>query len=491
MTEEKSQKRPSRKKKDTVVFTPEKTRIAFFGGAFNRDVLEGIINLKRAGYSIAYGVHDPREMPILKQADIPYYKKTEDVVAGCEIVITSCLSDQVRRLYTKEGGILDSLDPHTYCLDLSFCSPRISRELHSLAALKDIYYVDAPLDALGPDETTIIFAGGEPKPRNELMPLFPYLAHIIQTYDKPGDGQAAIYAAFHSLISSIMEVSTLILRCRKMKLSNENTLKTLSVTKNNSRAYTEYAPKILAHDYAGKTDLWHWFDILASMLQISDSYRVEEAIINAAHWLCVHVMRIGGEHLGLQALEILGEGKEVAEELGLDWKICSNIFDDEEANFGDYEDYEDMGDFGNPDDMDYHDLESVMKEMIEDDNEEQMIDEELEEARKSIIDFIQNHLEDLDSLNCGMPPLDAIKKYSSSMDLEAAGISDDDDEDETDEEIEENLNRLIAELDEIVEQNRREKLNRSNDNDLDEASELDKLHARRAFNYFDNFFSQN
>ena len=240
---------PRAKKKTSLDL--KNVRIVFFQDAdyisdFRMD--EKIAAFKKAGYKVSYyrqhfkpanGAND----------DTACYFDTEEALVGCQILITLCKSENLKELYLNEKGILETLDSGAYCLDFSFCNAQTSREIQTLAALKDIHYVDAPFDCLGPEESTIMFVGGEEKPRNDLMPLLPYFANTIECYEKPGDGQIAIYIAYHALFSGILEASTLILCYRRMGLSKKGILKALNDAGCASRIYREYVPKMLNEDY--------------------------------------------------------------------------------------------------------------------------------------------------------------------------------------------------------------------------------------------------
>ena len=129
------------------MISPLDTRIAFFGGAAQPAVVEAIVKLKTAGFDVVVASHDPREAPALRDAGVTFIDDRMEALLGSQVVITSLhTSADVENLYLGDEGLLELMDPGTFCIDLSVSSPRLAREIQAVAAVSDIEVLDRRID---------------------------------------------------------------------------------------------------------------------------------------------------------------------------------------------------------------------------------------------------------------------------------------------------------------------------------------------------------
>ena len=132
------------------MISPLDTRIAFFGGSAQPAVIEAIAKLKMSGFDVVVASHDPREAPALREVGAVFIDDRMEALLGSQVVITSLRTTaEVENLYLGDEGLLELMDPGTFCIDLSISSPRLAREIQAVAAVSDIEVLDAPIVCVG------------------------------------------------------------------------------------------------------------------------------------------------------------------------------------------------------------------------------------------------------------------------------------------------------------------------------------------------------
>ena len=317
------------------------TQIVFFGGAVNPPALEAIVKLKQAGFDVIDAQHDSREAAVLRTVGIPHIADRATAVNECQVVVSSCAtSAEVEDLYLGDDGLLELLDSGTVCIDASFSSPRLAREIQALAATRDIFFIDAPITALGEKEESLVFVGGDAQAREEASPLFPYLAHKVVLQDGPGAGQMAALVAYVGLAGSIMGTVEAISIGHIAGFAGSDAVNALASTSAGSRALVDYAPKMLLHDYDGRIDVHRFLDALDVVLDLAEECDVSVPLVETVYQLSELLSTVGGDNLNIQALALLYEDEETCARYGLDWALADEeYYDDEDGEDFDLEEF--------------------------------------------------------------------------------------------------------------------------------------------------------
>lgn len=310
------------------MLSPLDTRIAFFGGAANAAVVEALLKLKTAGYDLVIASHDPREAPALRDAGATFIDDRMEALLGCQIVITSLhTTSDVEELYLGDEGLLELMDPGTYCIDVSMSSPRLASEIQAVAAVSDIEVLDAPIVNLGNHEEAVVFVGGDPQTQELLSPLFPYLAPIVMPQEAAGEGQFAAMICVIALAGSLMGAVEAVSLAHIAGFPEKAALNALASTSGGSRALVDYIPQVLMHDYSGKIDISTFLDMLDVALDAADELEVTVPMTETAYQLYELLQTVGGEDLNIQALALLYEDEQTCADYGLDWALAENFND--------------------------------------------------------------------------------------------------------------------------------------------------------------------
>lgn len=317
------------------------TQIAFFGGGVNPSALEALVKLKQAGFDVLDAQHDSREAAVFRTAGIPHIADRATAVNECQAVLSSCAtSEEVEELYLGDDGLLELLDAGAVCIDTSFSSPRLAREIQALAATRDIFFIDAPITALGEREESLVFVGGDAAAREEASSLLPYLGQKIVVQDGPGMGQMAALVAYVGLAGSIMGMVEAISIGHIAGFPGSDAVNALASTSAGSRALVDYAPKVLLHDYDGRIDVHHLLDALDVVLDVAEECEVSLPLVETVYQLSELLSTVGGGELNIQALALLYEDEETCARYGLDWTLADEeYYDDEDDEEFDLEEF--------------------------------------------------------------------------------------------------------------------------------------------------------
>lgn len=308
------------------MMSPLDTRIAFFGGAANLAVVDGILKLHAAGFDVVVAGHDPRESPQLRDAGIPFVDNRVEAFMGAQIAITSLRDPgEVENLYLGDESLLELMDPGTYCIDMTFSSPRLAREIQAVAAVSDIEVLDAPLVNVGDHEEPILFVGGEQETQKLLSPLFPYLATTIMPQEGPGEGQFAAMISIIALAGSLMGAIEAVSLAHIVGFPEKSALNALASTSGGSRALVDYIPQVLQHDYSGSIRVESFLEMLEVALDTAEELEVTVPMTETAFQLCELLRTVGGESLNIQALALLYEDEKTCAEFGLDWALADGF----------------------------------------------------------------------------------------------------------------------------------------------------------------------
>ncbi len=308
------------------MLSPLDTRITFFGGAAQPAAVEAIVRLKMAGYDVVVASHDPREAPALRDAGVVFVDDRMEALLGSQVVITSLRTTaDVENLYLGDEGLLELMDPGTFCIDLSISSPRLAREIQAVAAVSDIEVLDAPIVCVGEHEQPVAFVGGDPQAQETLSPLFPFLAPRIMPQEAAGDGQFAAMISIIALAGSLMGAVEAISLAHIAGFPEKNALNVLASTSGGSRALVDYIPQVLGHDYTGAIDIASFLDMLDVALDVAEELEVTIPMTETAYQLYELLQVVGGEEMSIQALALLYEDEQTCADYGLDWALADGF----------------------------------------------------------------------------------------------------------------------------------------------------------------------
>ena len=227
-------------------------RIGFIGiGVMGKSMAE---NLMKHGYSLTvYSRTKKKAEPLLKQgaswADSP-----AECARGQEAVITMVgYPKDVEEVYFGEEGILKTISPGSYVIDMTTTSPRLSERIYEEGKSRGVYALDAPVsggDSGARNATLSIMVGGEKQAYEACMELFACMGTEIHYEGEAGKGQHTKMANQIALAGAIAGVCEALSYGRSQGLSLPTMLDSISKGAAGSWQMSHMAPRILEGDMA-------------------------------------------------------------------------------------------------------------------------------------------------------------------------------------------------------------------------------------------------
>jgi 3-hydroxyisobutyrate dehydrogenase-like beta-hydroxyacid dehydrogenase len=136
--------------------------------------------LHSSGWHLQAWNRSPQPANELKEVGIAIAPSIADLVAGCDVILSSLANDDaVRSVYLDKGGVLSEAKPGTVILEMSTISPELSRSLHREAHSRDGNFLDVAISGSTPavDAGTItLLAGGDKDTFEQCIPIFESIA---------------------------------------------------------------------------------------------------------------------------------------------------------------------------------------------------------------------------------------------------------------------------------------------------------------------------
>ncbi len=302
------------------------TRICFIGGACSSAAVEAVGALRHAGYDVIANGCDPRENAVFMQADVPIVRSRIEALADADVIIT-CYAhpEDGEDLYMGDNGLIELARPETYLVDLSLNTPRLAQEIHAMASVNDLIYIDAPLINTGEREESVCFVGGDPKASDAIGVLLPYIATTILRQDSPGEGMLAACLSIIGMAGTVMGAIEAISIAKITGFKAHNALGALATTGAASRALVDYVPQVLENNFDGRFAVYEFLNMLDVALLCSEDLNVTLPMTETAYQLYDLLSVVGGDELNIQALALLYEDEATCAKYGLDWALAEDV----------------------------------------------------------------------------------------------------------------------------------------------------------------------
>lgn len=285
-------------------YEPDSTRIGWVGTGVMGTSMCG--HLVAAGYPMTvYSRTRERAEPLLERgagwADSP-----AQVAARSDIVFTMVgYPADVRQVMLGDDGVLSTLRSGGVIVDMSTSEPSLARELFATAARQGVDSVDAPVsggDVGARNAALSIMVGGDEAVVERLRPLLGLLGTTIVHQGPAGAGQHTKMVNQTLIASGMVGVCEALLYAHQAGLDPERVLQSVGGGAAGSWSLTNYAPRMLAGDYAPGFMVEHFIKDME--ITLAEARRMDLALpgLALAHELYLALRAQGGGRDGTQAL---------------------------------------------------------------------------------------------------------------------------------------------------------------------------------------------
>lgn len=219
-------------------------------------------HLLKAGHPLhVYTRTKKKAEPLIEEGAI-WEDSVAELAKKVEIVITIIGTPKdVEEVYFGEGGLIENAKPGTYLVDMTTSKPSLAIEIYERAKEKGIHALDAPVsggDVGARNAKLAIMVGGDEEDFEAILPIFQVMGENIVLQGKAGAGQHTKMVNQISIAPAMIGLAEALIYTKKAGLDPEKVLKTISTGAAASWNLTNYAPRILACDFAPGFAIKHY-----------------------------------------------------------------------------------------------------------------------------------------------------------------------------------------------------------------------------------------
>jgi len=285
-------------------YDPESTRIGWVGTGVMGTSMCG--HLLAGGYpTTVYSRTRGRAEPLVERgaswADSP-----AELAARSDVVFTMVgYPADVREVMLGDDGVLSTIRSGGVIVDMTTSEPSLARELFAAAAERGVDSVDAPVsggDVGARNGALSIMVGGGDAVVERLRPLLGLLGTTIVHQGPAGAGQHTKMVNQTLIASGMIGVCEALLYAHKAGLDPERVLESVSGGAAGSWSLTNYAPRMLAGDFAPGFMVDHFIKDME--ITLAEARRMNLALpgLALAHELYLALRAQGGGRDGTHAL---------------------------------------------------------------------------------------------------------------------------------------------------------------------------------------------
>lgn len=211
----------------------------------------------------------------------------------------------VEEVYFGKGGILGSVKPGTYVIDMTTTSPQLSARIYKSAREKGVFALDAPVSGgdIGAQKGTLsIMVGGDREAFDACIPLFDALGTNTIYEGGAGFGQHTKMANQIALSGIIAGVCEALAYARAVGLDAQTMLDSIGAGAAGSWQMNNMAPRILKGDFAPGFFIKHYIKDMTIASEEAECAGISLEILNDVCRMYQDLAQRGMGDLGTQAL---------------------------------------------------------------------------------------------------------------------------------------------------------------------------------------------
>ena len=212
-------------------------------------------NILKAGHPlVAYDIQ-PAKNERIAALGAQVASGPADVARRAQTVISMVdTTAQAEEVIVGPGGFIEAAQPGDLVISMSTIDPMALRTMHEKLAAKGIALIDAPVSGMdkgAKDGTLKSFVGGDPAVLERARPVLRAMASDITHVGAIGQGCAMkMINNMLAQINRIVIAEALVLGA-KAGLDPKQMVELIGKATGNSAAFQIYAPRMLAHNFAG------------------------------------------------------------------------------------------------------------------------------------------------------------------------------------------------------------------------------------------------
>jgi 3-hydroxyisobutyrate dehydrogenase len=264
------------------------------------------LNLIGAGYKLKVYTRTKSKATAVLDAGAQWCESVVDCVKGVSAVITIVgYPADVRDIYLKAGGIVDSADSGTILIDMTTSEPSLAVEISNSARSKNMAAIDAPVSGgdIGAKSAALsIMCGAERDTYQAALPIFEVLGKTIVLQGPTGSGQHTKMCNQIAIATNMIGVMEALLYARKSGLDPMTVLDSIGTGAAGSWSLTNLYPRVVKDDFDPGFYIIHFIKDMEIAVKESASLGLTLPGLNMALAFYKELDKEGEGMLGSQAL---------------------------------------------------------------------------------------------------------------------------------------------------------------------------------------------
>ena len=263
-------------------------------------------HLMASGYPVTVFNRTRERARSLLERGAAWADSPQAVAQNADVVFTMVgFPDDVREVVLGPAGTFAGAARGSVLVDMTTSEPSLAREIHAAARARGVASLDAPVSGgdVGAREARLsIMVGGERDAFERVVPLFRCLGATIVHQGPPGAGQHTKMVNQILIASGMVALAEALLYAHRAGLDLPTVLQSVSGGAAGSWSLTNYAPRMLARDFAPGFRVDHFIKDLGIALAEARRMRLALPGLALAEQLYLALAAQGDGRKGTHAL---------------------------------------------------------------------------------------------------------------------------------------------------------------------------------------------
>jgi 3-hydroxyisobutyrate dehydrogenase len=287
-----------------TTFLAGSTRVGWIGtGVMGRSMCGHVLS---GGFTTTVYSRTRERAARLLESGASWAESPAEVAAAADVVFTMVgFPSDVRDVLLGPEGVLSAITPGGVVVDMTTSEPSLAREISDVARVKGVESLDAPVsggDVGARNAALSIMVGGEATTLERVRPLLELMGKTIVHQGPAGAGQHTKMVNQTLIATGMIGVCEALLYAHRAGLDPERVLESVSGGAAGSWSLQNYAPRMLAGDFAPGFLVEHFIKDME--ITLAEARRMNLALpgLALAHELYLALRAQGDGRLGTQAL---------------------------------------------------------------------------------------------------------------------------------------------------------------------------------------------
>ncbi|MBM7552970.1 NAD(P)-dependent oxidoreductase [Thalassobacillus pellis] len=269
----------------------------------------GMVNrLLAAGYDVKIHTRTKTKANPLLEAGAKWADSLNQLTDDRDAVITIVgYPDDVEEVYFGDTGLLTSVKPGTYLIDMTTSTPTLAKRIADAGSEKGAFVLDAPVSGgdIGAREGKLsIMVGGDKDKFDAVKPIIEAMGTNLVYQGESGAGQHTKMCNQIAIASNMLGVAEAIAYAEHAGLSPERVLESITTGAAGSWSLSQLAPRIIKGDFEPGFYIKHFVKDLKIAIEEAERMGLELPGLKLSKGIYSQLIDLGYGDKGTQAVQM-------------------------------------------------------------------------------------------------------------------------------------------------------------------------------------------